>query len=130
MKGEVSLPATREEVYRALVDPIALSAWLDVPSVTTGEDPLHVFEIEDWHGAKPWRFRGAILERETDRLIAVEMDPVHKRPAETFRLELEDDGEGCLLRVAWSSPALEPLAAAFLDPGGGGRLKRYLLLSP
>jgi hypothetical protein len=129
MIREAELPWSREEAYRILMDPVSLVVWLGVSSVTTGPDPLHVFEAVETGGNQPWRVRGAIVERQSGRLLVIETDPDRKHPVEKFRIELDEAPSGCVIRLEWMPPRLNPLAEALLGPDGILRLSRVLQMT-
>ena len=132
MKRIVTLPHPKDRVYQALMDPILLAGWLDLPSVTTGYGKLHLFELEEWKGDLPWKVRGFILDNIRDEGFRVEKDEVgeHDKPTLSFRLtesEKSEDGErGCLLELESEHPYFERIVMAFLDPRGHLRLQHLL----
>jgi len=122
MRRKVRLPFSAEQVYRAILDPMILSAWFDVPYASTGWAPLQLFEIEDRGTPPGWKFRGFVVETVANRKIRIERED---KNAEAFRalvILLSRAEEGCEMEVAWSSTRLDRLASAFLDPRGHQRL--------
>jgi uncharacterized protein YndB with AHSA1/START domain len=123
MKRKVQLPLTPEQVFRAVHDPLLLSAWLDIPYAATGSHPPQLFELETWHTAHPWKFRGHIVETIPSKKVRIEKQ--EEKSIEAYRalvLLFEPTEEGCEMEVAWSSKKLDHLAKVFLDPEGHRRL--------
>lgn len=122
MIRSVSLTYSKEWVYRALKDPILLAGWLNIPSVSTGFGPLHLFELEDWTGNAPWKTRAFILEDNRNERILLEKDEVGRNEKPRLEIRLEDHAEGCDLRLEWEDSYFDRFASEVLDPKGHLRL--------
>lgn len=123
MKRKVLIPLPPERVFRAVHDPLLLSAWLDIPYAATGSHPPQLFELETWQTPHPWKFRGHIVETIPCKKVRIEKE--EERSIEAYRalvLLFESSDGGCEMEVAWSSKKLDHLASVFLDPEGHRRL--------
>lgn len=126
MLRTIRIPLSREKVFLALTDPIALMIWLDALSVTTAAEVFHVFEVVHNRGQVPWRLRGAFIECTPPKTLVIETDPSRKHEKSLFSIRLRNEESGCSLSAEWEVPFLEPLACALLDPNGIARLVRSL----
>ena len=122
MKRSAELPFDAERAYRAILDPILLTVWFDVPYASTGSTPLHLFEVEDPKEEAPWKFRGWIIAAEENRRFVIEMDEKESISPPTLELRLSEGSHGVVLEAEWESRRLDGLAERFLDPAGHRRL--------
>lgn len=126
MRVDLAVEAEPGILYRILVDPVALSRWLDLPSVTTGEDPFHVFELEDWQGASPWKVRGTLMEKVPGSRLLVEIESARKGSAGWFSFTLHETGSGSLLVIEGEGESAERVGEVFSLAGQSHRLAEIL----
>jgi uncharacterized protein YndB with AHSA1/START domain len=123
---ELQIPIPHTRIFQALCDPILLAVWLGAPSVTTGFERHHVFEVMDWSSENPWKVRGEIEGCKQDALFVVQTDTFWKQQQGHLWIELEGDGAECCFKLKWDTPVFAPLAKALVAPGGITRLKSTL----
>jgi hypothetical protein len=122
MKRRFTLPLPASEVYRGLVDPILLAAWLGVPYASTGTAPLHLFEATEHRPPHPWKFRGFIVENERDRKLRIEREDLNAESWRALVISLQEKGDQTEVELAWSSPTIDSLAERLLSENGHNRL--------
>ena len=126
MKRSVTLPYPRAAVYHALMDPILLVGWLDIPYASTGYGPLHLFELEDWTESAPWKIRGFILDNVRDEGFKVEKDQVGEEMKPTLDFRLTDGEGGCVLELESDNAYFDRTIKMFMDSRGHLRLGQIL----
>jgi hypothetical protein len=126
MIRSVELPYSKDSVYRALKDPILLAGWLNLPYVSTGYGPLHLFELEDWNDLLPWKVRGFMIEDRRGERILIEKDEVGSETKPTFDLTLDNTDTGCRLGIEWEDAHFDRAVEKLLDPRGHLRLGHLL----
>lgn len=130
MRVELPIDAAPETLYRILVDPVALARWLDLPSVTTGEDPFHVFELEEWQGLSPWKVRGTVTGKDSGSRLRVEIDALPKGDGGWFSFSIHETGSGSLLVLEGEGESAERVAEVFSAASRSHRLAELLQDDP